>query len=223
MAGALIDVNEMMYIVFLIVGLVGGIILKKVLEKITLVKLRKGGYFQIFLLDAGKILRKFYARPENGSVTINFGGKEKSYLFDPHSDVGHTAEDNLPVVIGAVNDTLLTDINSFLNSLDQAQRDSIKDEIDKIQAKLGNKIIPINITNRAASLAPEQFADQINITTRLATKIGGAIKEKLTPMNILILMLIGVTAAIGVMTYTSLQSITPAIQHLNALLAAKAP
>ena len=73
MAGALIGISEIMYIVFLFVGLIGGVIFKKVLEKTKMTQLRKKGYFEVLLLDAGKILRTFYARPNNGSITIQYG------------------------------------------------------------------------------------------------------------------------------------------------------
>ena len=220
MAGALIGISEIMYIVFLFVGLIGGVIFKKVLEKTKMTQLRKKGYFEVLLLDAGKILRTFYARPNNGSITIQYGGKEKTYLLDSRSDVGYTEKDNLPVVLGGVDDTLLMDLNSFLNQLEETQRENIKEAVQAIQQET-NKIVPLTIINRPPSLAPEQFSDQINITTRLAAKIGGAIKEKMTPTNIIMLILIGAVAALSVMNYQALQGMAPTITHLNALVSAK--
>ena len=220
MAGALIGISEIMYIVFLFVGLIGGVIFKKVLEKTKMTQLRKKGYFEVLLLDAGKILRTFYARPNNGSITIQYGGKEKTYLLDSRSDVGHTEKDNLPVVMGGVDDTLLMDLNSFLNQLEETQRENIKEAVQAIQQET-NKIVPLTVINRTPSLSPEQFSDQINITTRLAAKIGNQIKEKLTPMNLLMLALIGAIAAIGIMNYQTLSGMSPVISHLSALVSAK--
>lgn len=220
MAGALIGISEIMYIVFLFVGLIGGVIFKKVLEKTKMTQLRKKGYFEVLLLDAGKILRTFYARPNNGSITIQYGGKEKTYLLDSRSDVGHTEKDNLPVVMGGVDDTLLMDLNSFLNQLEETQRENIKEAIQDIQLET-KKIVPLTVINRTPSLSPEQFSDQINITTRLAAKIGNQIKEKLTPMNLIMLILIGAVAAIGIMNYQTLSGMSPVITHLSALVSAK--
>jgi hypothetical protein len=220
MTGALMGTNEIMYIVFLFVGLIGGVIFKKVLEKVKMTQLRKKGYFQVLLLDAGKILRTFYARPNNGSITIQYGGKEKTYLLDLRSDVGHTEKDNLPIVMGGVDDTLLLDLNTFLNQLEETQRNDIEKEIQAIQKKVG-RIIPLTVINRTPSLAPDQFSDQINVTTRLTAKIGGAIKEKMTPTNIIMLILIGAVAALSVMNYQALQGMAPTITHLNTILAAK--
>ena len=220
MAGALIGISEIMYIVFLFVGLIGGVIFKKVLEKAKMTQLRKKGYFEVLLLDAGKILRTFYARPNNGSITIQYGGKEKTYLLDSRSDVGHTEKDNLPVVMGGVDDTLLMDLNSFLNQLEESQRENIKEAVQAIQQET-KKIVPLTVINRTPSLSPEQFSDQINITTRLAAKIGNQIKEKLTPMNLIMLALIGAIAAIGIMNYQTLSAMSPVITHLSALVSAK--
>ena len=220
MAGALIGISEIMYIVFLFVGLIGGVIFKKVLEKTKMTQLRKKGYFEVLLLDAGKILRTFYARPNNGSITIQYGGKEKTYLLDSRSDVGHTEKDNLPVVMGGVDDTLLMDLNSFLNQLEETQRENIKEAVQAIQQET-KKIVPLTVINRTPSLSPEQFSDQINITTRLAAKIGNQIKEKLTPMNLIILILIGAVAAISIMNYQTLSGMSPVISHLSALVSAK--